>query len=97
MGARRRRPPELSKLFQCATQGDKYRDIEPGAYVPFGRGPLTCIGMQFGKLEVKVITVALLQRYHLELFPGQTFPARTVPTISPKYDVRLTPHARSAS
>ena len=73
---------------------ENYRDLEAGLYVPFGRGPRTCIGMQFGKLEVKAITVALMQRFRLELFPGQSFQARTVPTISPKYDVRLTPHRR---
>ena len=73
---------------------EKFRSLKPGAYVPFGRGPRTCIGMQFGKLEVKIIVCALLRRFHLELFPGQSFPARTVPTISPRNGVRLVVRSR---
>ena len=61
----------------------------PGAYVPFGRGARLCIGRRFGELEVKAIVVALLQRGELELEPAQSFPARTIPTISPRHGVRL--------
>jgi len=68
--------------------------IVPGAYVPFGRGARVCIGRRFGELEVKAIVVALLQRYELELEPAQTFPARTIPTISPRNGVRLRLRAR---
>lgn len=68
---------------------EKYRALEPGAYVPFGRGPRTCIGMRFGELEAKMLTVVLMQRFKLELFPGQHFPERTVPTISPRYGVEI--------
>ena len=67
----------------------RYRALESGAYVPFGRGPRTCIGMRFGELEAKIVTAVLMQRFKLELFPGQQFPARTVPTISPRYGVQV--------
>ena len=37
--------------------------LPKGAYVPFGGGSRTCIGMRFGQMEVKaVITAVLLQR-----------------------------------
>lgn len=68
--------------------------IVPGAYVPFGRGARMCIGRRFGELEVKAIVVALLQRYEVELEPAQSFPARTIPTISPRHGVRLRLRAR---
>ena len=68
---------------------ENYRALQPGAYVPFGRGPRTCIGMRFGELEAKMLTVVLMQRYKLELFPGQQFPERTVPTISPRNGVQI--------
>ncbi len=68
---------------------EKYRAMEPGAYVPFGRGPRTCIGMRFGELEAKILVVILMQRFRLELFPGQQFPVRTVPTISPRHGVKI--------
>lgn len=69
--------------------------IVPGAYVPFGRGARVCIGRRFGELEVKAIVVALLQRYAVELAPAQSFPARTIPTISPRHGVRMRLHRRA--
>ena len=41
-----------------------------GAYVPFGGGSRTCIGMRFGQAEVAIIARAILERYRLELLPG---------------------------
>lgn len=70
--------------------------IVPGAYVPFGRGARVCIGRRFGELEVKAIVVALLQRYAVELAPAQSFPARTIPTISPRHGVLMRLHPRGA-
>ncbi len=75
---------------------DKIKDMVPGAYIPFGRGPRLCIGMRFGELEIKAILATLLQRFDYELFPGQSFGARTVPTISPGNDVYLTVRNRPA-
>ncbi len=75
-------------------QESKCRAMEPGAYVPFGRGPRTCIGMRFGELEAKILTVVLMQRFRLELFPGQQFSVRTVPTISPRQGVKIRLHRR---
>lgn len=71
------------------------RERPPGAYVPFGRGPRTCIGMNFGKLEIKAIVSALLRRFHLELVPGQKFTARTLPTLSPRHGVTVTVRPRT--
>ncbi len=68
---------------------DRYRALKPGAYVPFGRGPRTCIGMRFGELEAKILVVLLMQRYELELSPGQDFRVQTIPTISPREGVRV--------
>jgi len=73
---------------------EKKRRIPPGGYVPFGRGPRTCIGMNFGKLEVKAIVTALLQSYDLELVSGQDFRVRHAPTLSPRYGVDVRMHER---
>lgn len=70
--------------------------IAAGAYVPFGRGARICIGRRFGELEVKAIVVALLRRYDVELLPAQAFPARTIPTISPRHGVHVRLRARGA-
>lgn len=58
--------------------------LPKGAYIPFGGGSRTCIGMRFGQLEIRTIVTLLLQRYRLELVPGRTMSVRQMPTLSPR-------------
>jgi cytochrome P450 len=55
-----------------------------GAYVPFGGGSRTCIGMRFGQAEIAIIARRILERYRLELVPGYELSIRHAPTISPR-------------
>jgi cytochrome P450 len=56
-----------------------------GAYVPFGGGSRTCIGMRFGLLEVRTIASAVLRRFSLELVePMRPLSIRQMPTLSPR-------------
>lgn len=55
-----------------------------GAYVPFGGGSRTCIGMRFGQAEIAIIAQKVLERFRLELLPGFELEIRQAPTISPK-------------
>jgi retinoid hydroxylase len=57
--------------------------LPKGAYVPFGAGSRTCIGMRFGQLEIKAVTTLLLQRFRAELPGGHTLRVRQMPTLSP--------------
>jgi len=57
--------------------------LPKGAYVPFGAGSRTCIGMRFGQMEVKAVVTRLLQRFRPELPPGRTMRVRQMPTLSP--------------
>ena len=59
------------------------RALPKGAYVPFGAGPRTCIGMRFGQLEIRVIATALLSRFSYQLAPGYWLRVRQQPTIGP--------------
>jgi cytochrome P450 len=59
--------------------------LPKGAYVPFGGGSRTCIGMRFGQLEVKTIAASILRRFGLELAePGRRVSIRQMPTLSPR-------------
>jgi cytochrome P450 len=55
-----------------------------GAYVPFGGGSRTCIGMRFGELEVRTIATLILSRFTLSLPEGFELGIRQMPTISPR-------------
>jgi cytochrome P450 len=59
--------------------------LPKGAYVPFGGGSRTCIGMRFGQLEVKAIADSILRRFRLELAdPERKLSIRQMPTLSPR-------------
>jgi cytochrome P450 len=59
--------------------------LPKGAYVPFGGGSRTCIGMRFGLLEVRTIAEAILERFSLELVEaGRVLSIRQMPTLSPR-------------
>ena len=58
--------------------------LPKGAYVPFGGGSRTCIGMRFGQLEVRTIATLILSRLALSLADGFELTIRQMPTISPK-------------
>jgi cytochrome P450 len=64
--------------------------IPKGAYVPFGGGPRTCIGMRFGQLEIRTIATAMLSRFSYELAPGYRLKVRQQPTIGPAGGMPLT-------
>jgi len=58
--------------------------IPKGAYVPFGGGSRTCIGMRFGEAEIRTIVRRILADWHLELEPGYTLRIQQTPTIGPR-------------
>jgi cytochrome P450 len=68
-----------------------------GAYVPFGGGSRTCIGMRFGQLEVRAIATLLLSRFALSLPPDFRLTIRQMPTISPKQGLPMRITQRAAT
>jgi cytochrome P450 len=69
--------------------------LPKGAYVPFGGGSRTCIGMRFGQLEIKAIAATVLQRFTLHLQPGYRMRIREMPTLSPRHGLPMTVRARA--
>ena len=68
--------------------------LPKGAYIPFGGGSRTCIGMRFGQMEVKAVATLVLQRFRCELLPGRTMTVRQMPTLSPRGGLEMTVRER---
>jgi len=71
--------------------------LPKGAYVPFGGGSRTCIGMRFGQLEVRAIATLILSRCTLSLPEDFTLNIRQMPTISPKSGLPMLVGPRTAA
>jgi cytochrome P450 len=71
--------------------------LPKGAYVPFGGGSRTCIGMRFGQLEVRTIATLILSRFTLSLPQDFRLAIRQMPTISPKNGLPMLVGERAAA
>jgi cytochrome P450 len=69
--------------------------LPKGAYVPFGGGSRTCIGMRFGQLEVRTIATLILERFTLSLPGDFRLTIRQMPTISPKQGLPMVVRPRT--
>jgi retinoid hydroxylase len=70
-------------------------ELPKGAYVPFGGGSRTCIGMRFGQIEVRAIATLILSRFTLTLPQEFRLEIRQMPTISPKHGLPVRIAARA--
>lgn len=63
------------------------------AYYPFGGGPRLCIGNNFALMEATLVVAMVMQRYRLDLMPGQTVKAHPKGTLRPRPGVWMIPHS----
>ncbi|HEV2075726.1 MAG TPA: cytochrome P450 [Thermoleophilaceae bacterium] len=89
--------PEPEAFIPERFAPERKRLLPKGAYVPFGGGSRTCIGMRFGQTEVKAVATLVLQRFRPELTPGRTMTVRQMPTLSPRGGLRMIVRERAAS
>jgi len=53
------------------------------AYVPFGGGAHTCLGMRFAEMQVRALMHQLLQRYRIRVADGYVMPVQQAPISKP--------------
>ncbi len=70
--------------------------LPKGAYIPFGGGSRTCIGMRFGQMEIRTVATAILSRLRLELPADFELQVRQMPTISPREGLPMIVRERAA-
>jgi cytochrome P450 len=88
--------PEPERFRPERFARDARAAIPKGAYIPFGGGSRTCIGMRFGQLEVRAIATLLLRRFALELPADFALAIRQMPTISPREGLPVFVRERAA-
>ncbi len=60
-----------------------------GAYFPFLGGPHHCIGSEFALMELRLVVALVLQKFDVELVPGQAVRPTASLTLRPGGPVRL--------
>ena len=71
--------------------------LPKGAYVPFGGGSRTCIGMRFAQLQIRTTVTLILSRFTLSLPEDFRLELHLAPTISPKGTLPMIARSRPAS
>ncbi|GMJ01819.1 cytochrome P450, family 72, subfamily A, polypeptide 9 [Hibiscus trionum] len=59
------------------------------AYIPFGLGPRSCVGMTFATTETKIALSMILQRYTITLFPAYVHSPIPVITLQPQHGIQI--------
>ncbi|KAJ4823837.1 hypothetical protein Tsubulata_017990 [Turnera subulata] len=59
------------------------------AFMPFGMGPRTCVGLNFAFAEIKIALSMILQRYSFTLSPTYVHSPVHILTICPQYGLQI--------
>ncbi|XVF85764.1 hypothetical protein PTKIN_Ptkin17bG0143400 [Pterospermum kingtungense] len=71
----------------------KATNYNAAAFIPFGSGPRTCIGMSFAITETKTAVSMILQRYSITLSPGYVHSPLARLTLAPQRGIQLLFHS----
>ncbi|KAL4303130.1 hypothetical protein GQ457_10G028470 [Hibiscus cannabinus] len=67
----------------------KATKYNPVAFLPFGLGPRSCVGMSFAMTEIKIALSMILQRYTFSLSPTYVHSPMLRLTIMPQHGIQL--------
>lgn len=70
----------------------KASNNNPAAFLPFGFGPRTCVGLSFAVSEAKIALTMILQRYRLILSPAYVHSPVQLFMIRPQHGVQVILH-----
>ncbi|KAK6157772.1 hypothetical protein DH2020_012020 [Rehmannia glutinosa] len=77
------KPERFSEGVAMATKNN------PMAFLPFGFGPRTCVGLNFANNEVKIAMSIILQRYKFTLSPNYVHSPLSLITVRPQNGVQI--------
>lgn len=63
------------------------------AFLPFGLGPRTCVGLNFASIETKLTLSMILQRYKFTLSPTYVHSPVQFITVQPQHGLQVLLHA----
>ncbi|XP_073813631.1 probable cytochrome P450 6a21 [Musca autumnalis] len=84
--------PEPEKFIPERYDPEEVQKRHSMAWIPFGDGPRNCIGMRFGKMQVRVLLISLLRDYRFTLTKNTPVPLGInviLPLITPEKEVVL--------
>jgi cytochrome P450 len=63
--------------------------VVPNTFLPFGDGPMNCIGQKLALIESKIVLLKLVENFDFSLVPGETYLPVTILTYGFKTGMKL--------
>ncbi|TYH26944.1 hypothetical protein ES288_A02G029600v1 [Gossypium darwinii] len=67
----------------------KATNYNAAAFLPFGLGPRTCVGMTFATTETKIVLSMILQRYAITLSPAYVHSPIPIISLKPQHGIQV--------